>query len=197
MSKSPIPPSIDELQQFQNLEELEAACLADNNLRTDLADTRLVFASGNKHANLMIVGEAPGAEEDKVGKPFIGRSGQLLISLIEDHLGLRREDVYIANILKHRPPDNRDPNAKERNYALPYLIRQIQLVKPKLILCVGRISAQTLLNNKWPLKTMRAQFYEFEQSLLTASFHPAALLRNPNWKPDFISDLTLIKQKLA
>jgi|AntRauMFilla1563_2_1112583.scaffolds.fasta_scaffold02128_5 DNA polymerase len=192
-----LAPSIASLQKYDSLTKLEAACLTDENLKTDLANTRLVFASGNENTLLMLIGEAPGAEEDKVGKPFIGRSGRLLISLIEEHLGLTREDVYIANIVKHRPPDNRDPKPAERQYALPYLVRQIQLVQPKIILCVGRISAQTLLNNKWPLKTMRGNFYPFEQTELTASYHPAALLRNPNWKPEFISDLALIKQKIT
>lgn len=193
----PKAPSATSLQQFDTLDKLEEACLADDLLRTDLPNTRLVFASGPANADLMIIGEAPGAEEDKVGKPFVGRSGKLLISLIEEHLGLSREDVYIANIVKHRPPDNRDPKPAERSYALPYLIRQIQLVHPKIVLCVGRISAQTLLNKKWALKAMRGNFYPYEGALLTASYHPAALLRNPNWKPEFIADLALIKQKIT
>lgn len=191
------PITIEALQCYQSLKELETACLKDHNLKTDLANTSLVFASGPDNAKLMIVGEAPGAEEDKIGKPFVGRSGKLLMTLISEHLGLTRDEVYIANIVKHRPPENRDPTPSERQYALPYLVRQIQLVQPKIILCVGRISAQTLLQVKWPLKTMRKTFYPFEKAEITASYHPAALLRNPNWKPDFISDLALIKQKIT
>lgn len=187
---------LQKIQACTTLSELEQLALSDQELRTDLEGTQLVFGDGNPNTSLMLVGEAPGKEEDLVGKPFVGRSGKLLTALIQEHVGLSRAELYITNIVKHRPPENRDPKAQERNYALPYLIRQIQLIAPLVILCVGRISAQSLMAKKWPLKAFRQQFFAFEGSLLTASYHPAALLRNPNWKPYFIEDLSIITKKL-
>lgn len=186
----------ESIQTCHTLEQLRALCAQDEGLRTDLPNTKLVFGSGSEHAELMLIGEAPGKEEDEQGLPFVGRSGKLLLGLIESELGISRDEVYIANILKHRPPDNRDPKPSERNYALPYLLQQIQIVKPKLILCVGRISAQTLLGKKWALKNMRQKLFDLQETKLTVSYHPAALLRNPNWKPAFIQDLAFIRSHL-
>lgn len=187
---------LERIAACKSLEELRSLCLKDDGLCTDLEDTQLVFGVGNPKARLMLIGEAPGREEDEKGEPFVGRSGRLLTQLIETHLGFKREEVYIANIVKHRPPENRDPKPAERKYGLAYLNRQIQLVAPDIILCVGRISAQTLLGKNYALKAMRQQWFPYEKAYLTATYHPAALLRNPNWKPSFEEDMAFIAKKL-
>lgn len=179
----------------RTLDELFEICLNAEVLRTDLADTRLVFGTGNPDAGLMLIGEAPGLQEDKQGEPFVGRAGQLLNKILEA-ISFRREDVYIANILKHRPPNNRDPLPEERDRSLPYLYRQIELIKPKLILCLGRISAQTLLNTAEPMKNLRGRFHPFLDGIeLMVTFHPAALLRNPAWKRDTWEDVQLLRKR--
>ncbi len=179
----------------RTLDELFEICLNADVLRTDLADTRLVFGTGNPGADLMLIGEAPGLQEDKQGEPFVGRAGQLLNKILEA-ISFRREDVYIANILKHRPPNNRDPLPEERDRSLPYLYRQIELIKPKLILCLGRISAQTLLNTAEPMKNLRGRFHPFLDGIeLMVTFHPAALLRNPAWKRDTWEDVQLLRKR--
>ena len=179
----------------KTLEELFEICLTADVLRTDLADTRLVFGTGNPNADLMLIGEAPGLQEDKQGEPFVGKAGQLLNKILAA-ISFRREDVYIANILKHRPPNNRDPLPEERDRSLPYLYRQIELIQPKLILCLGRISAQTLLNTSEPMKNLRSRFHPFHNGIeLLVTFHPAALLRNPAWKRDTWEDVQLLRKR--
>ncbi len=179
----------------RNLEELLDICLNADVLRTDLAGTRLVFGVGNPHADLMLIGEAPGLQEDKQGEPFVGRAGQLLNKILAA-IGFNREDVYIANILKHRPPNNRDPLPGERERSLPFLYRQIELIQPKLILCLGRVSAQTLLQTNEPMKSLRGRFHAFREGIeLLVTFHPAALLRNPAWKRDTWEDVQLLRKR--
>ena len=129
----------------------------------------------------MLIGEAPGENEDIQGEPFVGKAGQLLDKIIEA-INLKRSDIYIANILKHRPPDNRDPKPEERQKSLPFLLKQIELVNPKLILCVGKISGTTLLAKEQSLKEMRQKFHDFNGRELMVTYHPAALLRNQQWK---------------
>jgi uracil-DNA glycosylase len=183
-----------ELQAIKTLDELQAFCEKADELKTDLPDTRLVFGKGNPQADLMIIGEAPGAEEDRLGEPFVGRSGQLLTKILEA-IKFSREDVFIANIVKHRPPDNRNPTAEERRVGLPYLMRQIELINPKLILCLGKISAETLLGKPSAMKDMRGEFHAFEGRELMVTYHPAALLRNPNWKRDTWEDVKLLRKR--
>ena len=179
----------------RTLEELFEICLTAEVLRTDLADTRLVFGTGNPNADLMLIGEAPGLQEDRQGEPFVGKAGQLLNKILAA-ISFRREDVYIANILKHRPPNNRDPLPEERDRSLPYLYRQIELIQPKLILCLGRISAQTLLKTPEPMKNLRSRFHPFHNGIeLLVTFHPAALLRNPAWKRDTWEDVQLLRKR--
>jgi uracil-DNA glycosylase len=179
----------------RTLDELFEICLKADVLQTDLSGTRLVFGTGNPDADLMLIGEAPGLQEDKEGEPFVGRAGQLLNKILAA-ITFRREDVYIANILKHRPPNNRDPLPEERDRSLPYLYRQIELVNPKLILCLGRISAQTLLNTTEPMKNLRGRFHPFlDGRELLVTFHPAALLRNPAWKRDTWEDVQLLRKR--
>jgi uracil-DNA glycosylase family 4 len=161
--------------------------------RCKLAGTRksIVFGQGNPHADLMFVGEAPGADEDVQGLAFVGRAGQLLTDIIEKGMKMRREDVFIANVLKCRPPGNRDPKPEEVARCLPYLSNQIALLKPKIILAVGRIAAQNLLATDVPLGRLRGKVHAFgaANTPLVATYHPAYLLRTPSDKRKAWDDL--------
>lgn len=143
--------------------------------------TKFVFGVGNPHATLMLIGEAPGADEDAQGEPFVGRAGQLLNKILEA-IRFRREEVYICNILKCRPPGNRKPAPEEVDQCMPYLRKQIALVRPKLILCLGLTAAENLLQTSESLGKLRGRVLQFEGIPLMVTYHPAALLRNPNWK---------------
>lgn len=182
------------ISKSSSLEELKALCEQADELRTDLENTNLVFGVGNPNADLMIVGEAPGMNEDLQGEPFVGQAGQLLDKILKA-IDFDRSDVYIANILKHRPPNNRDPKPEERERSLPYLIRQIELVNPKLILCVGRVSATTLLGKDDSLKNLRKNFHPFLGRELMATYHPAALLRNSQWKRPTWEDVQMLRNR--
>lgn len=185
----------DQIDGCQNLEELKALCARADVLHTDLDGTNLVFGVGNPQADLMIIGEAPGEQEDRQGEPFVGKAGQLLNKILAA-INFSRGDVYIANILKHRPPNNRNPLPEERKRSLPFLMKQIEVVNPKLILCLGRVSANTLLDNNQSLKNMRGRFIPYrDQYLLMVTYHPAALLRNPNWKRPAWEDVQLLRKK--
>lgn len=183
------------IDECDSLEELEQLCERADTLRTDLDDTRLVFGTGNTDADLVIIGEAPGANEDKQGEPFVGKAGKLLNKIL-GAIDFKREEVYITNILKHRPPNNRNPKPEERKRSLPFLLRQIDLIDPKLILSLGKVSAQTLLDKKGSLKSMRKQFHTFKGNYqLLATYHPAALLRNKKWKRPTWEDVQLLRNK--
>ena len=150
-----------------------------------------VFGVGDHHARMMVIGEAPGAEEDRQGEPFVGRAGQLLNSMLRA-AGLSREQVYIANILKCRPPNNRDPQPAEVAQCLPYLRRQIELVAPKLLLCVGRIAAQNLLQTGQTIGRLRGRAHALDSGLpVIVTYHPAYLLRSPGEKRKAWQDLKL------
>jgi uracil-DNA glycosylase family 4 len=155
-----------------------------------LGETRnkFVFGTGNPNADIMLIGEAPGADEDKTGEPFVGRAGQLLTKILEA-INIKREDVFIANILKCRPPNNRTPFPEEISTCIPYLKKQIDLIKPKVILCLGLTAANGLLNTKNSMIKMRGNVYEFHGVKLMVTYHPAALLRNPNWKKETWEDV--------
>lgn len=184
-----------QIDKCNTLEELEALCRKADVLQTDLEGTQLVFGVGNPNADLMLIGEAPGAEEDKQGEPFVGRAGQLLNKILAA-INFRREDVYIANILKHRPPNNRNPKPEERERSLPFLLRQIDLINPKLILALGKVSAQTLLDNNSSLSSMRGKFHTFRGKYeLMATYHPAALLRHSKWKRPTWEDVQLLRKR--
>ena len=153
--------------------------------------TQGVFGVGNRNAQWMVIGEAPGADEDRQGEPFVGRAGQLLNSILKA-IGLKREQVFIANILKSRPPNNRDPKPEEVQACIPYLFRQIELVNPKLILCVGRIAAQTLLETDTPIGKLRGQLHRIAGNRpMVVTYHPAYLLRSPGEKRKSWADLLL------
>jgi uracil-DNA glycosylase family 4 len=161
----------------------------------DKTRTQTVFGVGNQQAELMIIGEAPGFNEDKQGEPFVGRAGQLLTAMLQA-IGMERETVYIANILKCRPPNNRDPQVEEVNLCTPFLVQQIALVKPKLLLAVGRIAAQYLLNTKSALSQLRGKKHLFGTTPLIITYHPAYLLRNPADKSKAFEDLQLAYRTL-
>jgi uracil-DNA glycosylase family 4 len=160
--------------------------------------TQTVFGVGNPQAEWLVVGEAPGAEEDRQGEPFVGRAGQLLNSMLRA-IGLAREQVYIANVLKCRPPGNRDPTAIEAAECLPYLEQQIALLKPKIMLAVGRIAAQNLLRTDVTLGRLRQQVHRFgvSQVPLVATYHPAYLLRTPTDKRKAWEDLKFAREVCA
>ncbi len=163
-----------------------------------LCETRanLVFGHGSPNAGLMFVGEAPGADEDRQGLPFVGRAGQLLTKIIEA-IGLKRSDVYICNILKCRPPNNRAPFPAEILACEPYLKRQIDIIKPKIICALGKFAAQTLLKSQTPITRLRGKFYDFNGIKLMPTFHPAYLLRNPRDKRLVWEDMKKIKATLS
>jgi uracil-DNA glycosylase len=160
--------------------------------------TQVVFGIGNHEADLMIIGEAPGFHEDQQGEPFVGRAGQLLNSMLKA-IGLNREKVYIANILKCRPPNNRDPLPEEVNQCTPFLQKQIALVNPKLLLAVGRIAAHHLLNTQDSLKQMREKIHQYGpcNTPLIITYHPAYLLRTPSDKAKAFQDLQLVERLLS
>jgi uracil-DNA glycosylase family 4 len=165
----------------KSLEELNS--LICNCMKCQLGDTRknFVFGTGNPNAEVLILGEGPGAEEDEQGLPFVGRAGKLLTDILKA-IKFERNDVYIANIVKCRPPGNRTPSSAEMEMCMPYLKKQIELVDPKLILCVGLTAAHGLLLNKDSLTSLRGKVFEYEGRKVMVTYHPAALLRNPNWK---------------
>ena len=165
-------------------------------LRCPLGSTRrnFVFGSGNHRAEVMFVGEAPGADEDAQGLPFVGRAGQLLTRMIES-IKLRREDVYITNVLKCRPPGNRDPLQAEIEKCEPILLRQIEIIRPKIICALGRISGKTLLRTEASLTALRGKVHNYHGVKLMVTYHPAALLRNQQWKRPAWEDLKFLRRE--
>jgi uracil-DNA glycosylase len=159
-------------------------------------ETRLnpVLGTGDPEADLMIVGEAPGADEDRLGEPFVGRAGQLLNKILEA-VHFERGDVYITNILKSRPPGNRDPLPEEVEAHIPVLYRQIAIIRPKIILCVGKQAGNALLGRSSALGTLRGKFHDFYGIPLMVTYHPAALLRNPQWKRPVWEDVKLLRTR--
>ena len=157
-----------------------------------LGRKQIVFGVGNPHADLMFVGEAPGADEDQQGIPFVGRAGQLLTKIIEA-IGLTRDDVYIANVIKCRPPQNRNPEPDEVDTCEPFLFRQIDVIKPKVIIALGKFGAQTLLRTDAPISRLRGQVHDFRGAKLIPTFHPAYLLRNPSSKREVWEDMKMAR----
>ncbi|CAG0941235.1 partial Type-4 uracil-DNA glycosylase, partial [Candidatus Brocadiaceae bacterium] len=151
---------------------------------------------GDPMANLMFVGEAPGRDEDLQGEPFVGRAGQLLTKIIEA-IGLKRSDVYIANVLKCRPPGNRNPLPEEIALCMPYLLKQIEIIRPKVLCALGTFAAQTLLNIKSPVGTLRGKFHDYKSIPMMVTFHPAYLLRNPNDKAKVWEDMKKVRDLLG
>ena len=158
--------------------------------------TNVVFGVGNPDAEILFVGEAPGENEDLQGEPFVGRGGQLL-DLYLNGIGLdRKENIYIANILKCRPPHNRDPKPEEAEQCLPYLRQTVRIMQPKILVCVGRISAQIIISKDFKVTKEHGVFYKRGNMLLMGTFHPAALLRDPNKKGDCFEDFLRLQDKI-
>jgi len=166
-----------------------------NCLKCDLGKTRkkFVFGVGDFNASLLLVGEAPGEQEDLSGEPFVGRAGKLLDKMLTAINRSRENDVFICNVLKCRPPDNRDPSKEEISKCEPYLVNQIDLIQPKLIVALGRVAGKTLLGVDKSLKDMRNTIHSYHGTNLIVTYHPAALLRNSNWKPDAWNDFKWIR----
>jgi DNA polymerase len=157
---------------------------------------QIVFGVGNPRADLMFIGEAPGADEDQQGEPFVGRAGQLLNNMIKA-MGLRREDVYIANIIKCRPPGNRTPERDECETCSPFLMRQIEVISPKALVALGAVAAKTLLAINAPMSELRGRWYDFRGTKLAVTYHPAFLLRDPRQKKETWKDLQMVMKELG
>ena len=178
-----------------SLEEVRATCENCQNCALGKTRNHLVFGVGNENARLMFVGEAPGEQEDKTGTPFVGRAGQLLDKFLFA-VGIDRADVYIANILKCRPPQNRDPLPEEEDACIGYLREQVKAIRPKIIVCLGRISAMRLIKPDFKITAEHGKWFQKGDFLITAVFHPAALLRDPRKKEDMLEDMKRIAAKL-
>ena len=177
--------------QYDSLEQQRSEICDCQKCPLGATRNKFVFGVGNPEADIMFVGEAPGAEEDRLGEPFVGRAGQLLDKILAA-MNLDRTQVYIANILKCRPPGNRDPQPDEMEQCFPYLREQIRLIRPKLMCALGRIAAQALLKTTTPLGKLRGSWHTYEGVPLLVSYHPAALLRFPKYKRDTWEDMQLL-----
>ncbi len=192
VEKESMPKTKSDSDNAGHLQQLEQSLQECS--RCPLGETRqnVVFGTGNSNARLVLVGEAPGADEDKQGEPFVGRAGKLLTKILAA-IGLEREDVYIANVMKCRPPANRDPKSDEVAQCEPFLIQQLQIIQPNLILALGRIAGNTLLKGADSLGDMRGRLHDYHGIPLMVTYHPAALLRNPHWKKPAWEDMQRVR----
>lgn len=182
------------IQKMESLESFKNSICECLKCELGYTRTNFVFGVGNPKADIVLVGEAPGEKEDLKGEPFVGRAGKLLDKILAA-IKLSRENVYICNVIKCRPPQNRDPLPKEVELCEPYLKTQLSLIKPKLIVALGRVAACTILRTKEPLKNLRNQTFNYEGIDLVVTYHPAALLRNPNFKIPAWEDFQMIRDK--
>ncbi len=176
-------------------DELEAACMACKNCSLWETRTNVVFGVGSRTAEVLFIGEGPGENEDLQGEPFVGRGGQLLDDMM-GAIGLARKDVYIANIVKCRPPHNRDPLNTEEDACIGYLRNQVALLRPKIIVCLGRIAAMRVIKEDFKISQEHGQWFEKNGVQMMALFHPAALLRDPRRKPETFQDLKALQAKI-
>ena len=179
----------------ENWDKLYNECAACQKCPLCQTRTNCVFGVGNKNAELMFVGEAPGEQEDLSGTPFVGRAGQLLDKFLYA-VDIPREDVYIANILKCRPPKNRDPQPAEEDACIGYLREQVKLIKPRIIVCLGRIAAMRLIDPTYKITKEHGTWVKKGNYLMTAVYHPALLLRDPRKKEEMLTDMKMIKEQL-
>lgn len=185
-----------EAYRASTLEELRAAIGDCRRCKLWPGRTHLVFGVGNPRAKIMFVGEGPGRDEDLQGEPFVGRAGQLLTDIITKGMGLRREDVYIANVIKCRPPDNRNPEPDEIKACEPFLKKQVELVRPQVIVALGKFAVQTLLDTKVPISRLRGTWHDYHGIKLMPTLHPAYLLRNPGDKRLVWEDVKKVLKEL-
>lgn len=182
----------DPMVMYESMEDLRAAVENCRACPLHESRTNVVFGAGNEDARLVFVGEAPGADEDRQGQPFVGRAGQKLTQIIEA-IGLSRPEVYIANVLKCRPPGNRNPLPEEIRACEPHLIEQLRLMKPKVICALGTFAAQTLLRTNQSISRLRGRFHTYQNVKLMPTYHPAYLLRNPKSKRQVWEDVQMVR----
>lgn len=180
---------------YETWEELEASIENCNKCKLCTGRKNIVFGCGNKNANIMFIGEGPGADEDIQGEPFVGKAGQLMNKAFEA-LGIKREEVYIANIVKCRPPKNRNPEKDEAMACMDYLRNQVMLIKPKIIVLLGSVALKNILGEEYGITSARGKWIEKKGIWYMPTFHPAALLRDESKKIDFWRDLKLVKEKM-
>ena len=182
---------------YENMDELRSAATACTLCRLAETRTNVVFGVGNENARVLFIGEGPGKNEDEQGEPFVGRAGQLLDKMLLAAGFSRGENIYIANMVKCRPPGNRDPEKDEVEACLAYLREQTRLIAPRIIVCLGRIAAQKIISPDFKVTKQHGQFFDKKGTLVMGTFHPAALLRNPNNKPEAFADLLAVRDKLV
>ncbi len=182
--------------KYENFEQLKKDCSNCMNCPLGSTRTNLVFGVGNENADILFVGEGPGENEDLQGEPFVGKAGQLLDKYLEVIDLDRKKNIYIANIVKCRPPQNRDPKPEEQEVCIQWLRNQTRLIKPKIIVCLGRIAAQKLISEDFRVTKQHGKFIQKGNFLFMGTFHPAALLRNPINKPDALSDFQKLRDKI-
>ncbi len=180
---------------YNSFEELENSIVGCNKCKLCSNRNNIVFGCGNKNADLMLIGEGPGADEDIQGIPFVGKAGKLMNAAF-DALGINRDDIYIANVVKCRPPNNRNPEKDEEMACLDYLRNQVILVKPKIIVLLGSVALKAILGNEYSITSSRGKWIEKKGILYMPTFHPAALLRDEKKKIDFYNDLKEAKNRL-
>lgn len=180
---------------FETWEELEKSIIGCKKCKLCTGRNNIVFGTGNKEAEIMFIGEGPGADEDREGEPFVGRAGKLM-NMAFDGIGIKREEVYIANIVKCRPPSNRNPEADEAEACIDYLRNQVMLVKPKVIVLLGSVALKNILGNEYGITASRGNWIERKGILYMPTWHPAALLRDENKKIEFWKDLKQVKEKM-
>ncbi|MCP4706667.1 MAG: uracil-DNA glycosylase [candidate division Zixibacteria bacterium] len=198
LEKIEIPDKLEksiEITKYRSLTGHNKAICNCQNCSLGATRTKFVYGVGNPKADVMFVGEAPGRDEDLSGEPFVGRAGKLLDKILEAIQFSRDNQVYIANILKCRPPNNRDPQPDEMKTCMPYLREQIRILKPKIICALGRVAAQALLDTTTPLGKLRGSWHEFENTPFIVTYHPAALLRFQKYKKDCWEDIKMLKAK--
>jgi uracil-DNA glycosylase len=177
----------------ETLVDLNASICECMNCSLGATRTKFVFGTGNPNADVVVIGEAPGADEDAKGEPFVGRAGQLLTKILEA-INFTRDEVYICNILKCRPPENRRPLPSEVEQCEPYLYKQLEIIQPKLILALGLTAIETLMKKKYKMGEIRGQWFDYHGARLLVTYHPAALLRNPEWKKATWEDVQLLRR---
>ena len=180
---------------YDNWEELEESIKGCTKCKLCSERNNIVFGSGNRNADIMFIGEGPGADEDRIGEPFVGKAGKLM-NMAFQALGINRDEVYIANIVKCRPPNNRNPEPDEAKVCINYLRNQVVLVKPKIIVLLGNVALKNILGNEYGITSSRGKWLEKNGILYMSTFHPAALLRDDTKKIEFWKDLKQVKNKI-
>ena len=173
---------------YENMEELKQSCKDCKKCKLCTTRQNVVFGVGNEHADIMFIGEGPGGDEDRLGEPFVGKAGQLMNKAF-DIVGIKREDIYIANVVKCRPPNNRDPEEDEIKACMDYLRNQVMIIRPKIIVLLGRIALQNILGKEYKITQARGKWIEKKGIMYLPTWHPAALLRDETKKIEFLKDL--------